>query len=71
MTQKERLFEMFQEKGAISNYELRSMTPAMFQYPVRIMELKALGHDIVGLKDPDDKKKYWYIYTPEFKKELI
>lgn len=64
-TQKERLLEMFKEKHLISNYELRSMPRAIFQFPVRILELRRDGHDIQGFFDSDDKRKYWYKYTPK------
>jgi hypothetical protein len=61
-TQKERLLELFQEKGILSNYELRSMVPAMFQYPVRIKELIEEGHPIIGYHDESDRRKYLYKY---------
>ena len=64
MTQHHRLIQMFEEKKVISNYELRSMTPAMFQFPARILELKAKGYHKEGKFDETDHQKYWYTYTP-------
>ena len=58
-TQKQRLLEIL-ERGPISNYELRSLQPPVFQYPVRLMELKEEGHPIIGYHDETDRRKYWY-----------
>jgi len=60
MTQHERLLDMFSKKATWSNYELRSMIPAMFQYPARIHELKQKGYIIVTSTDTRDRKKFWY-----------
>ena len=60
MSQKARLLKMFEEGRVLTNYELRDMRPAMFQYPVRINELRKEGYDIRGWFDPNDKKKYYY-----------
>jgi len=57
MSQQKRLLELFEAKRVISNYELREMRPAMFQYPVRILELREKGYWIEGEFDKEDKKK--------------
>ena len=58
-TQKERILRMLRERP-VSNYEFRTIHPPMFQYPVRIFELRKEGYNIVTHKDPHDKKKIWY-----------
>lgn len=63
LTQKQRLLELLKARGAISNYELRSMQPPMFQYPARIWELIQDGEPIIGYKDAHDKRKWWYKYV--------
>lgn len=65
-TQKERLFELFQRAGTLSNYELRAMQPPMFQYPVRIKELrdegKTAGFTITTERDKNDRRKFLYTF---------
>jgi hypothetical protein len=70
-TQKEILLSMFRSKKTLSNYELRAMNPPMFQFPVRIMELKAEGYNIVGHKDPNEPKKYYYTLYEAVKTDLF
>lgn len=61
MTQKQRLVKMFKEQGTISNYQLRSMQPPMFDYITRIWELEQKGYVFKkGFLDPNDPKKYTY-----------
>ena len=59
-TQKERLLMMFAECDTWTNYQLRHMEPAMFQYPTRIFELSKLGYVFKTWFDADDPKKYNY-----------
>lgn len=59
------------EKGMVSNYELRSMQPPMFQYPVRIKELIDDGEPIIGYHDEGDRRKYWYKYCGNIQKDLF
>lgn len=64
-TQKETLLELFHRKHTWSNFELRSLQPPMFQYPVRIKELIEEGHDIRGTHHPTDKRIYLYTLYPQ------
>ena len=71
MTQKNRLLELFRMQKTLSNYELRSLQPPIFQYPVRIKELIEEGHPIFGHHDISDRRKYLYTYQDEIKKDLF
>jgi len=64
-TQKERLLAMFHQKATWSNFDLRSMQPAMFQYPARIWELQRDGYNIVTTQDPNDRRKFYYTLHPK------
>lgn len=70
-TQKQLLLDLLMTKGSMSNYELRSLQPPIFQYPVRIHELQKEGHPIYGKHDENDHKKYWYVYQPQPRKDLF
>jgi len=63
MTQQERLINLFYERKTLTNYELRALQPPIFQYPVRIKELRDLGYDIRGEFSTEDKKKYVYTFV--------
>lgn len=65
MTQKNRLLEMFYRKNTWSNYELRSMESPIFQYPVRILELRREGHNIITERDPGDRRRFFYTLKPK------
>ena len=64
-SQKDRLLEMFYQHTTLSNYELRAMQPPMFQYPVRILELRRGGHNIVTTQDPTDRRRVFYTLKPK------
>lgn len=66
MTQQERLINLFYERKTLTNYELRALQPPIFQYPVRIKELRELGYDIRGEFSTEDKKKYVYTFYGAF-----
>jgi hypothetical protein len=62
VTQKDRILQILKTNREVSNYELRSIQPPVFQYPVRIHELQQEGHQILGYPDAHDRRKYWYKY---------
>jgi hypothetical protein len=64
MSQKDRILQLLQEKGRVSNYELHDLRPSIYQYPTRIWELKHEGHQIETEHDKEDPKKWWYVYAP-------
>lgn len=65
MTQKERLLDLFRQNGTLSNYQLRSMQPPMFQFPTRIFEMIRAGYVIQTRFDDKDRKKYYYTLVSE------
>jgi len=70
MTQKERILGILKTNRMVSNYDLRTLQPPCFQYPVRIHELIEEGHPIIGFRDKKERSKYWYQYV-EPKKDLF
>ena len=66
MTQLARLALLFRQKHTWSNHELRQLQPPIYQYPVRIKELRESGMDIRGYDHPTEKKTYLYtFYEPQ------
>lgn len=63
MTQKERMLALLNRRMSWTNYELRAMDPPMFQYPVRIFELREDGHRIVTERDENDRRKVTYTHA--------
>ena len=64
-TQKDRILGILRGCSAISNYELRALDPPIFQYPVRIKELRDEGHNIVTRHDEKDSRRWWYSLVRE------
>jgi len=64
-TQRERIKGLFIIKHSWTNHELRDLKPPVYQFPVRIKELKEEGMDIRGAFDVNDKKTYLYTYYPD------
>lgn len=60
MTQKERILSLLDSGRAVSNHELRNMSPPIYQYPVRIKELREAGYDIRTERDLNNPKTFYY-----------
>jgi hypothetical protein len=57
MTQKQKLVELFKERGTLSNFELNEI---MFRYSARIWDLEREGYQFKTWHDPNNRQKYYY-----------
>jgi len=69
MTQTERILEILLDGRPHSTFELvekayESHGPSLARLGARIWDLKQKGYEIIGWRDPDNRKKYWYQLKP-------